>query len=278
MAPTKGDTLENEEKITEEKPREYSLAQKAERMGRLMHRYYTLSARNQGAIGDPLRGQGRVLALLAVKPETTQRELSYVLDMRQQSLSELLAKLEEKGFVTREKSAEDGRVTVVKLTEAGAAAAPSANDMGNQVDALDCLDDEERAQFEELIGKVTASLEEKLTALGDDPSAPPHPMHDERGPQGGRGPRPDRDRDRGFRGERGPREDRGFKGDRGDRPFRGERDGRGFRGERSDRPFRGERDGRGYRGDRGFGGHGGPRGNDGDRRGHNPSDNRMHHA
>ena len=112
IAPTKGDTLENEEKTTNEEPREYSLAQKAERMGRLMHRYYTLSARNQGAIGDPLRGQGRVLALLAVKPETTQRELSFVLDMRQQSLSELLAKLEEKGFVTREKSAEDGRVTV----------------------------------------------------------------------------------------------------------------------------------------------------------------------
>ena len=35
-----------------------------------------------------------VLALLAAKPETTQRELSYLLDMRQQSLSELLAKLE----------------------------------------------------------------------------------------------------------------------------------------------------------------------------------------
>ena len=270
--------MENEEKTTNEEPREYSLAQKAERMGRLMHRYYTLSARNQGAIGDPLRGQGRVLALLAVKPETTQRELSFVLDMRQQSLSELLAKLEEKGFVTREKSAEDGRVTVVKLTEEGAAAAPTANDMGNQVDALDCLSDEERAQFEELIGKVTTSLEEKLVALGDDPSAPPHPTHDERGPKGGRGPRPDR----GFRGERGSREDRGFKGDRGergDRPFRGERDGRGYHGERDGRGFRGERDGgRGYRGDRGFGGHGGPRGNDGDRRGYNPSDNRMHRA
>jgi hypothetical protein len=90
----------------------------------VIHRYRTANARTHGAVGDPTRGQGRVLALLAVKPETTQRELSFLLDMRQQSLSELLAKLEEKGFVTREKSEQDGRVTVVKLTEAGAAAAP----------------------------------------------------------------------------------------------------------------------------------------------------------
>jgi DNA-binding MarR family transcriptional regulator len=99
-----------------------SLARKTARTGHLIHRFYQASASCAG--GDPLRGQGRVLALLAAKPETTQRELSYLLDMRQQSLSELLAKLEEKSFVEREKSTEDGRVTVVRLTDAGRAAAP----------------------------------------------------------------------------------------------------------------------------------------------------------
>ena len=77
---------------------EMSLTRKVIRMGMLIHRYYEAKAHRHGATGDPLRGQGRVLALLKAKPETTQRELSYLLDMRQQSLSELLSKLEEKGI------------------------------------------------------------------------------------------------------------------------------------------------------------------------------------
>ena len=123
---------------------EMPLARKVGRMGMLIHRYYEAQAQRHGAMGDPTRGQGRVLALLKAKPETTQRELSYLLDMRQQSLSELLAKLEEKGFVTREKSAEDGRVTVVRLTEQGAEAAPSPEQMSQRADALDCLSEEEQ--------------------------------------------------------------------------------------------------------------------------------------
>ncbi|MBR1828833.1 MAG: MarR family transcriptional regulator [Atopobiaceae bacterium] len=164
-----------------------SLAFKVGRMGRLMHRFNMVNAHRHGAIGDPTRGQGRVLALLAVKPKTTQRELSYLLDMRQQSLSELLAKLEEKGYITREKSEEDGRVTVVELTEEGRAAAPSPEDMSQRPDGLECLDDEERTELETLVDKVTSSLEEKLVALGDDPYAPPRRPHGEHGPHRERG-------------------------------------------------------------------------------------------
>ena len=96
---------------TKQEQGKVSLARKVSRMEHLLHRYYTAGAHRHGSVGDPLRGQGRVLALLSAKPETTQRELSFLLDMRQQSLSELLSKLEEKGYVTREKSADDGRVT-----------------------------------------------------------------------------------------------------------------------------------------------------------------------
>lgn len=156
---------------------EVSLARKVGRMGMLIHRYYEAQAHKRGGFGDPLRGQGRVLALLRAKPETTQRELSYLLDMRQQSLSELLAKLEEKGFVEREKSAEDGRVTIVRLTEAGADAAPSPADMDARADALDCLDEDERAQLETLTNKVCESLESKLEEMGVDPHKGPRPPH-----------------------------------------------------------------------------------------------------
>ena len=179
---------------------EASLARKVARIGMLIHRYYEHQARQHGIVGDPLRGQGRVLTLLKAKPTTTQRELSYLLDMRQQSLSELLAKLEEKGYITREKSPDDGRVTVVTLTEAGAEAAPSPDEMQERSDALDCLSEEERAQLEAITDKATASLEEKLTEMGVDPYRGPHGPREHRGPH--RHGRPHGNR--GPHGHRGP--------------------------------------------------------------------------
>ena len=169
---------------------ELSLARKCSRMARLINEYYRANAKENGK-GSPLRGQGRVLALLSAKPETTQRELSYVLDMRPQSLSELLFKLEEKGYVSREKSANDARVTVVKLTEAGAAAAPNVDDIAHQADALSCLDESEREELESLVDKVSDSLTERLIELGVDPLNPKPRPH-------GFGPRPDFDPKRDF--------------------------------------------------------------------------------
>jgi Transcriptional regulators len=71
-------------------------------------------------MGDPQRGQGRVLALLKMRPEISQKDLSYLLDIRPQSLGELLAKLERGGYITRTPSETDNRVMNIKLTEAGA--------------------------------------------------------------------------------------------------------------------------------------------------------------
>lgn len=189
---------------------ELPLARKASRMGRLIHRYYMAASQAHGsAAGNILRGQGRVLALLKNKPETTQRELQFVLDMRQQSLSELLAKLEEKGYVTRSKSPDDGRVTIVRLTDEGAAAAPDPDAMAQSADALDCLTGEDRTKFEEYVDLVTESLTTKLKALGIDPMAPhPGPKHHRGGcgPQGrgGRGAGPHDPHD--PHGHRVPRE------------------------------------------------------------------------
>ncbi|KXB63445.1 MarR family winged helix-turn-helix transcriptional regulator [Olsenella sp. DNF00959] len=239
---------------------EISLAHKAGRMGNLLYRYTKLQTEAHGGFGDPLRGQGRVLALLKAKPETSQKELSFLLDMRQQSLSELLAKLEEKGFVTRAKSEEDGRVTMVRLTEEGASAAPAEDDMDPDEDVFSCLSAEERAQFEAHVDTVIASLEEKLRALGFDPNAR-RERHDDRRGGFGRG----RD-ERGGRGgygrggfERGGRDERrgGYGHGRDERGGRG-----GFDRERHDdrcggfgrgRDERGSRDERPSRGPKGFG-------------------------
>ena len=88
----------------------HRLFKKLFHMEMLMHRYHACSFRSFGPFGNPLRGQGRILSVLKLKPQITQKELSYLLDMRQQSLSELLAKLEGKGLITRQPSEEDRRI------------------------------------------------------------------------------------------------------------------------------------------------------------------------
>ena len=112
----------------------------------LLHRYEM--TRRHGAFLTPHRGQGRVLSILRLKPEITQRELTYLLDMSKQAIGELLSKLESCGYITRTPSQEDGRVMLVQLTESGKAASQTmdpAEDGGDQL--FQCLDETERGNM-----------------------------------------------------------------------------------------------------------------------------------
>ncbi|MEL7657586.1 MAG: MarR family transcriptional regulator, partial [Bacillota bacterium] len=114
------------------------------RLQGLLHRYQAQSFMNFGPWGNPQRGQGRVLALLKLKPEISQKELTYLLDMSKQGLAELLNKLEKNEFITRETSEEDRRSVNIKLTEKGAAVAGEMGDMPPELEKLfDVLNDEE---------------------------------------------------------------------------------------------------------------------------------------
>lgn len=168
-----------------------SLQHKVARMGLMLRRYHMLSMRDNGEV-DASRGQGRVLKLLEAMPGASQRDLAYVLGMRPQSLSELLGKLEAKGLVSRQKSPDDARVTLVSLTEEGKAAVPSQS--AAQDDApLSVLTAEERAGMEAYVDKVSAELERRFAEMGDRVHAPgmgachggPHGMHG--GPHGPHG-------------------------------------------------------------------------------------------
>jgi DNA-binding MarR family transcriptional regulator len=104
---------------------------------------------------DPYRGQGRVLSLLALKPEMSQREMAHILDMRRQSLGELLAKLERDGMIEREQSAEDRRMMVVRLTEQGQAEAKKVGSgRGKLHAAMDALTEEEQAKLSEYLNRL----------------------------------------------------------------------------------------------------------------------------
>lgn len=107
------------------------------------------------------RGQGRVLKLLRLKPEMSQREMAEILGIRPQSLGETLSKLEAAGYVEREPMENDRRSLVVRLTESGAQAAESGPDAGED-DIFSCLDEGERAQLEAILDKLAAQLEAEL--------------------------------------------------------------------------------------------------------------------
>lgn len=53
----------------------------------LMKRRQMVGQAESGPFADSTRGQGRVLAMLKIQPEITTKDLSYLLDIRQQSLS-----------------------------------------------------------------------------------------------------------------------------------------------------------------------------------------------
>ena len=55
------------------------------------------------------RGQGKILKILARNGEMSQKDLQDMLEIQSGSISEVLAKLEDKGMITRTKSEDDKR-------------------------------------------------------------------------------------------------------------------------------------------------------------------------
>lgn len=128
--------------------------------------YHRQMAKTQGF--GPHRGQGRVLALLKMNPEISQKDLTFVLGMRPQSVGELLQKLEDKEFITREASEEDRRIMIIRLTELGKEEAEKISetpDFGEELFAD--FSEEEKAEWSRLVEKINATLKNQL---GEDDS------------------------------------------------------------------------------------------------------------
>lgn len=122
----------------------------------LMKRQQMLSQAESGPFADSTRGQGRVLAMLKIQPEITTKDLSYLLGIRQQSLNELLNKMEKSGCVERKPSEADRRVMVVHLTEKGKAVQQPEADYR---EIQGCLSQEELRQFEGYLDRIIAAFD-----------------------------------------------------------------------------------------------------------------------
>ena len=121
----------------------------------LMKRRQMSSQAQFGPFADPARGQGRILAMLKIQPEITTKDLAYLLGIRQQSLNELLNKLEKSGHVERKPSGTDRRVMVVHLTEKGKRVEQPEPDYK---ETLSCLSPEELQQFGEYLDRIIAAF------------------------------------------------------------------------------------------------------------------------
>ena len=126
-----------------------------------------------GPASDPSRGQGRVLALLDMQGEMRQRDMGYILNIRPQSLGEVLAKLERAGLVSRRTSEKDRRVLLVSITDKGRACVSKRK---VPFPAVDFTDDELK-QFAGLLSRLVNAFEadaERMSKLAS--GTAPQPM------------------------------------------------------------------------------------------------------
>lgn len=106
------------------------------------------------------RGQNSILKILAGCDTMPQSELVKQLDMRPQSASEMLKKLEKRGLITRCQSETDKRVIDLRITEQGKQMYEQSEDFTPI--ALGILSDEEKQQFANILDKLTEELQKKV--------------------------------------------------------------------------------------------------------------------
>ncbi len=106
-------------------------------------------------------GQGMVIRFLKIHDGISTKELASVLNIKVPSLNELLNKLENKGLVYKESSPDDKRVLLVKLTEKGRNYKFKAP---KNIDVFDCLDDDERENFEKTLIKLNTEFFNRFKA------------------------------------------------------------------------------------------------------------------
>lgn len=107
--------------------------------------------------------QRRVLFFLRERGAMTQQELLEEMGIRAGSLSELLSKLEAKGFLKKERSETDKRNFNVAITPEGLQALDDmhARHQAAMTDLLSGLTPEERTQLGELLHKLHAQWSER---------------------------------------------------------------------------------------------------------------------
>ena len=110
----------------------------------------------------PPHGHGKLLHALEQDGPMTQKELAARLEIRPQSLTEALVRLEQLGFITRTRSEKDKREQFVHITETGRAHSQKLQTLRRQTaEKVFCgLTEAEKQQLAALLGKVIETFRE----------------------------------------------------------------------------------------------------------------------
>lgn len=130
----------------------------------LMRRMY-----HQSGPMNTRHGQGKLMHYLLSMDGATQKDLAEEMRMRPASVSEIVRQAECHGFVTVAPNAEDSRAAGVFLTDEGRAIAEKRATANERVadEIFADFTEEERTELENLLSKLSDSLEGKVTE-GDD--------------------------------------------------------------------------------------------------------------
>jgi DNA-binding MarR family transcriptional regulator len=148
---------------------EQDLLEKFNQLTWLLRRGMIGHLRERGPMGAPYQGQGRILSLLKLTPEISQKELAHILNIRSQSLGELLAKLERSGYITRTPSEQDRRGMDIRLTESGKAVSEQEVESTLPESFFGCLNPEEQTALSDYLERVIKNLKEQQGEGGSDP-------------------------------------------------------------------------------------------------------------
>ena len=131
------------------------LMRQIQRISALYRRGSTVA--EDGAPNCGHQGTGRILSKLVHQGDgISQAALAEKMNIRPQSLSEALSKMEERGWITRKPNPQDKRGTLVYLSDEGRAQEERLSEQRRRMadSLLSPLDEAEKVQLQQLLCKI----------------------------------------------------------------------------------------------------------------------------
>ena len=125
-------------------------------MRNLKHTHASARRRHTTEDGQKKRGYGHILDLLPENSGLSQQQIADSLMIRPQSVSEALSTLEADGYIRKEASSSDKRITLIYITEQGCIQRETLRQMRKEhaIEYFSVLTEEEKEQLLQLLEKL----------------------------------------------------------------------------------------------------------------------------
>jgi DNA-binding MarR family transcriptional regulator len=119
---------------------------------------------------DQNNGQGRIVHILSVRGSISQHELQEILNIQPGSLSEIVGKLEAKGYLTKERDEKDQRRMILKVTALGRKSPEEKIYLKCREELFQSLSENEQKEMKKLLRKLLSDwlkIEERTNDKND---------------------------------------------------------------------------------------------------------------